>query len=93
MVYTKHAQKRCQQRSIPSVLINMILRVGDELDAGRRCLIMTAQTKVAKKELNAEIKSLGLKNTDSWDKTYVVVDENDVVITAGHRTKKIMRYL
>ena len=93
MIYTKHAQKRCQQRSIPPVLINMILRIGDEFDAGRSCLIMTAQTKAAKKELDAEIKSLGLKNTDSWNKTYVVVDENDVVITAGHRTKKIMRYL
>lgn len=92
MIYTTHAIKRCQQRAIPEVLINLILKVGDEFYAGNRCLIVAAQTKSAKKELFAEIKNLGIKNTDGWDKTYVVVNENDVVLTAGHRTKKIYKH-
>ena len=89
MVYTTHAIKRCQQRAVPEVLINLILKVGDEFYARRHCLIVTARSRASKKELLEEIKKTGLKNTDGWDKAYVVVNENDVVLTAGHRTKRI----
>jgi len=92
MILTDHAKKRCQQRAISEVCIDVILKTGDEFYAGNRCLIIAAQTKSAKKELFAEIKNLGIKNTDGWDKTYIVVDENDVVLTAGHRTKKIYKH-
>jgi hypothetical protein len=89
MVLTKHASRRCQQRGIPEAIASLILKVGDAFDGGHGCAIVMARSKLAKEELLSEIKSLGLKHKKGWETAYVVVDPENVIVTAGHRTKKI----
>ena len=89
MVLTAHAAKRCQQRGIPEPVANLILQLGDTFNAKRGCSIVMARSKLAKVELRNEITRLGLKQKKSWENAYIVVDPENMVITAGHRTNKI----
>jgi len=89
MVLTAHAAKRCRQRGIPEAIASLILQVGDTFDAKHGCSIVMARTTLAKIELRNEIKHLGLKLRKGWESAYVVVDQENVVVTAGHRLKKI----
>lgn len=89
MIYTNHGAKRCQQRAIPDFIVKLVLDIGDQFDGGRGLRIVMARSRIAKKELKDELKSSGFSVRKGWEHTYVVVDENDKVVTAGHRTKRI----
>ena len=89
MVLTAHAAKRCRQRGIPEPIANLILQVGDTFDGKHGCSIVMARTALAKVELRNEIENLGLKLKKGWESAFLVVGESNVVITVGHRTKKI----
>ena len=89
MVLTQHASRRCQQRGIPVSIASLILKVGDAFDGGHGRSIVMARSKLAKEELLSEIKSLGLKHKKGWENAYVVIDPDNMIVTAGHRTKKI----
>ena len=89
MVLTAHAAKRCRQRGIPESVASLILQIGDTFDAKHGLSIVMARTMQSKAELLSEIQHLGLKQRSGWEKAYVVVDHENVVVTAGHRTKKI----
>lgn len=89
MVLTEHAAKRCQQRGIPESIARLILQIGDTFDAKGGCSIVMARTTQSKAELRSEIQQLGLRQRKGWESAYLVVDRKNVVITAGHRCKKI----
>ena len=89
MILTDHAIKRCQQRGIPESIVNLILEIGDSFDGGDGCEIVMACSKLTKVELRAEVRHLGLKHKKKWESAFVVVAQGDVLVTAGHRTKKI----
>ena len=89
MVLTAHAAKRCRQRGIPESIAELILQIGDTFDAKRGRSIVMARTTQSKAELRSEIQQLGLKQRKGWESAYIIVDRKDVVVTAGHRTKKI----
>jgi len=89
MILTTHAAIRCQQRGIPESIAGLILQIGDTFGAKHGCSIVMARTPLAKVELRNEIKHLGLKPRKGWESAYVIVDQDNVIVTAGHRTKKI----
>jgi hypothetical protein len=89
MVLTAHAEKRCRQRGIPESIVSLILQIGDTFDAKHGRSIVMARTTQSKAELRSEIHNLGLKPRKGWERAYLVVDHENVVVTAGHRTKKI----
>jgi len=89
MVLTAHAAKRCQQRGIPESIASLILQIGDTFDAKNGRSIVMARTTQSKAELHNAIQHLGLKQKKGWESAYVVVDQKNVIVTAGHRTKKI----
>lgn len=89
MVLTSHASKRCKQRGIPIAVASVILNVGDSFDGGRGCQILVTRSKLAKVEFRDGIEALGLKYKKRWESAYVIVDPENIVVTAGHRTKKI----
>jgi hypothetical protein len=88
---TAHAIKRSQQRSIPRFLIDALIEHGDEFDGKRGCRIIAARSKLAKSELRAEIKEQGFAFKRSWENAFLVVAESEVVVTAGHRYKRIKK--
>jgi hypothetical protein len=89
MVLTAHAAMRCQQRGIPESIASLILQIGDTFDAKHGRSIVMARTTQSKAELHDAIQRLGLKQKKGWESAYVVVDQKNVIVTAGHRTKKI----
>lgn len=89
MVLTAHAVKRCRQRGIPESIASLILQIGDTFDAKHGRSIVMARTTQSKTELRNEIQRLGLKQRKGWESAYVVVDRENVIVTAGHRTKNI----
>ena len=89
MEFTIHALRRCDQRAIPRVLAELIVKTGDEYKCGQSRGIIIARSKNAHKELVKELQIIGIKIKYGWENTYVVVDGTGTVITAGHRTKRI----
>ena len=89
MEFTTHAIRRCNQRAIPRALAELIVKTGDEYKCGQSRRIIIARSKNAHKELVKELQIIGIKIKYGWENTYVVVDETGMVITAGHRTKRI----
>ena len=91
MEFTTHALRRCDQRAIPKALVKLIIRVGDEFKCGKGCRIISARSKNAHKELVKELQIIGIKIKYSWENTYVVIDGKGMIITAGHRKKRIKK--
>ncbi len=89
MNYTNHGAKRCQQRAIPDFIVKLILDIGDQFNGGRGLRIVMARSRTTKREMKNELKSSGLSLQKGWERTYIVVDENDKIVTAGYRTKRI----
>ena len=94
MEFTIHALRRCDQRAIPRVLAELIVKTGDVYKCGQSRRIIISRSKNAHKELVKELQIIGIKIKYGWENTYVVVDGTGTVITAGHRKKriKIMKY-
>ena len=88
---TQHAAKRLQQRGIPENVLSLLLEYGKhEYDhRGKRTLYFDkrARQQVSKSVSGDELKQLG-----KVFGTYAVLDDNDCVVTVGHRTQRINRH-
>ena len=91
MEFTIHALRRCDQRAIPRVLAELIVKTGDEYKCGQSRRIIIARSKNAHKELVKELQIIGIKIKYGWENTYVVIDGTGMIITAGHRRKRIKK--
>ena len=78
---SRHAAIRMQQRSIPSVVVDLLLDLTDSLPAGSGCVAhrFTADSWAEAK------RCLGQRATqiDRYRNAYVVVGENGTVVTAA----------
>lgn len=80
---TKHAALRAQQRSIPDIMLPILLMFGEEdyQKGGTQVLrISKRKRKVIRKGLERTLKHL-----DSLSDTYLVLSEDGKVITVGHQ--------
>ena len=89
MQITHHAQRRIAQRSLPLVVVDLVMRIGEEIRSNRGCKIRLLNSKILKSEFIGELKALGHKAEHKWCDLYLVVDEGNVVITAGYRYKRL----
>lgn len=85
-----HAQRRCQQRSIPASAIALLEEYGSAVRCGgasryffkRRCL--------------GPLHSFGLSSeerriAERYANCFAIIGDNGRVVTAGHRTKRFKR--
>jgi hypothetical protein len=94
MAYTHHAQHRCKQRGIPIEVANIIFSVGDEYPAkGKGCKVFLVASQEVKKELESEIKAIGLSLKEGWTNAYLIIGPGQEIITAGYRHKRFKRTL
>jgi hypothetical protein len=91
MDFTAHALRRCDQRAIPRALVELIIKLGDEFKCGKGCRIITTHSKIARQELTKELQIIGLRIRKGWENAYVVIDGKGLIITAGHRTKRVKK--
>ena len=87
---TRHAAKRLQQRGIPETILPLLYDYGhEEYDHhGSRTVFFSrrGRERVARVLGATEYKQLQ-RALDA----YVVIDQNDCVVTVGHRTHRINR--
>lgn len=80
---TKHAEKRLQQRSIPEIMLQIMLSYGEEVpQKGGTCMVRISRRRRA--AIRKDLKR-ALDHFDSLCDGYMVVSEDDKVITAGHQ--------
>lgn len=82
IVLTEHAGQRLQQRSIPEMMLKLLMLYGEEKlqKGGTRVLRLP---KDSQKALRKELKHV-LNHLDSLSDSYMVLADDGVVITAGH---------
>ena len=90
MHLTQHAALRSQQRCIPEILIDLLLRFGSKEAAGSGTSKIFFD-KRARRQINAYAGPLANLLVEHLD-LYAVVGEDDQVITVAHRNERIKRH-
>lgn len=86
MEVSRHAQARLEQRAIPPVAIDWLLEFGQAQRAGGATRY--AFDKRGRRRLEGYLGTVGLKSPDKVFDAYLVVSDDDAVITAGYRTRR-----
>ena len=84
---TRHALVRQQQRGIPPLIVDWLLKYGDEKHNHRGAVIRYFSKK-SKRRLRKDIGKLAFRRFEDWLRSYLVEAEGRV-ITVGHRTKNL----
>lgn len=86
MQLSRHAQMRLAQRAIPPVAIDWLLQFGQAQRAGDGTRY--AFDKKGRRRLESYLGSIGLKSPEKVLDAYLVVSDEEIVITAGYRTRR-----
>lgn len=90
MNLTNHASARSQQRAIPPMMIDLLLQFGKSESAGAGVAKLFFDRK-SRKRVAAYAGPLASLLDDHLD-LYVVVGQDMLVITVGHRHERIRRH-
>lgn len=90
MIMTTHASVRSQQRGVPPMLVDLLLRFGSEEAApgGARKVFFD---KPARRRLQAYAGPMS-RLLDEHLGVYAVIVRDGTVITIGHRTERVRRH-
>lgn len=87
---SRHAKTRCQQRCIPPMLVDLLLRFGvTERAPGKADKVFFNRT--ARKQIKAYAGPLAGQLDQHLD-IYAVVSGDGAVVTIGHRQERIRRH-
>jgi len=89
MQLTHHAKRRIAQRALPLFVVDLVMRIGEDVKSNDGCKIRMLNSKILKSEFISELKAIGHKAEYKWCNLYLVVAEGNVVITAGYRYKRL----
>ena len=87
---TQHARARMQQRGITPTALALLLDYGREAHDHRGCRILCFDKRSrrrAARELGREV----VRRVERYFDAYVVVAEDDAVVTVGHRVGRLPR--
>jgi len=90
MNLTEHARIRSQQRSIPPVMVDLLLQFGTTESAGDGANKMFFD-KSARRRVQAYFGQIAPLLNQHLD-LYAVVGSDDQIITVGHRLERIRRH-
>lgn len=83
---TRHALKRCQQRGIPTSIVDYLLDFGEEVHScGAEILFFS---KGSMSTIAKEVGRDAVKFLQKYANSYLVLDDGKV-LTVGHRYKRI----
>ena len=83
-----HANKRILQRRIPPMIVEWLYEYGTEKYDGKGARILYFD-KRSRRTLAKNIDKIIISRMGSLLNTYIVISNDDVVITTGYRTKRI----
>ena len=87
---SRHAETRMQQRAVPPLVVNWLQQYGEEKHDHRGAVIRYF-SKQSKRALQRDIGNLPIKRMSDYLGTYLI-ERDGVVITVGHRYKRIKRH-
>jgi hypothetical protein len=90
MELKRHAQVRAQQRGIPPMVVDLLIRFGHREKAGGG-LSKVFMDRSARKKVCAYAGQLASLISEHLD-TYLIVMPDNTVITVGHRLERIKRH-
>lgn len=87
---TSHAQERLQQRAIPSLVLDLLEECGSiaRTRDGESLFFDKAARRRLRHRLGGE---RGMRMIEPWLGIYAVVGDQGLVITAGHRQRRLWR--
>lgn len=85
--YTKHAKSRCQQRAVPSVVVDWLLMFG-ATEYDKHGAEIRFFNKRSRKCLASEVGSQTVARMEGLLNTYLVINDQQI-ITVGYRLKHI----
>lgn len=85
-ILSQHAQKRSQQRGVPPLLVDLLIRFGKESSAGKGASRYELDKQAKKRIQSYAGPSLG--GLQDRLNIFVVVSGGGEVITVGHRYKR-----
>ena len=87
---TRHAAKRLQQRGIPGNILPLLYDFGhEEYDhRGTRTVYFNRRDR---EQVARAVGTTEFKRLQAAMDAYFVLDENDTIVTVGHRTHRINR--
>jgi hypothetical protein len=88
--YSKHAKRRSQQRGIPDRIIELMLAHGDRESAGKGSTICCIRSRLTRSELIREAAFEGLTGIDRYLCVYLVIAQDNTIVTVGHRFNRVM---
>jgi hypothetical protein len=90
LVFTAHAQARCQQRAVRRDAIEKIL------DHGRPARVGGAESyfldKAGRRRLREDLGECGFRAIERWLNAYVVVADDGRIITVARRIRRLRRH-
>ena len=89
---TKHAGVRVQQRGVDRRVLNCLLTYGHHEPDHKGCQVVTFDGQALDELAGPEYRPAMRRASDSRN-LYAVVDSTGVVITAGHRFRRVLRDL
>jgi len=85
---TLHAQKRCQQRAIPNMVLDLLIDIGNiKYNKGGATIFYLSKT--GKDHARRLLKSMHFSQTDHCLNAYLVMASDGSIITTGHLYKRI----
>ena len=87
---SKHAKVRLQQRAIPLFTIDLLLDIG-VFEHRNNGLDLVYFNRRGKHEAINLMKDYGLKQIEHCLNAYLIKSSDGLIVTAGHRTKRINR--
>lgn len=90
LAFTTHAEKRIQQRGIPPMVVDLLMRFGSasRCDGAERFMFDKNARNRLRQHLGGD---RGLKIIDRWLNVYVVIGDNGQVVTAAHKHRHFHR--
>ena len=88
-IFTEHARTRMQQRGIPPAAVDLLIHYGKSTPAGDGCELVFFD-KAARARLFRDNPEAA-KEAERLCRTYAVLGRNGVVVTVGHRYRRVPR--
>tara|TARA_E500000318_G_scaffold107527_1_gene116956 strand:+ start:11162 stop:11434 length:273 start_codon:yes stop_codon:yes gene_type:complete len=89
MQLSRHAQTRLAQRAIPPVAIDWLQQFGQAQRTGDATRY--AFDKKGRRRLEGYLGSIGLKSLKKVLDAYMVISDDETLITAGYRTQRFQK--
>jgi hypothetical protein len=86
---THHAEKRCQQRGLPPLVVDLLLQFGQSERAGPGAE-MHYFDHTGRRRIRSYLGPLA-RGLGDYLNAYLVVSDDGAIVTAGHRQQRVKR--